>query len=334
MVPAPVLTWLPFDAPLSAYQQLGESLHDVARRYDFLDASALIQYVAQASEPASPVHQFEAAVESVINGDIESLTRQLQRHPILTVARSSRITHFDPPVHGATLLHYLAANGVEGYRQKSPPNAVSVSCLLLESGADPNALAHCYGTPCTTMSLLVSSTPPALAGTQIGLIDTLIDHGAIVDEQTLLTALSFSFQPAAEALVRRGVKVENIATAAGLGLVPETAHLLPVADTPSLHRALALAAQLGHAATTQLLLHAGVDPNRFNPPGTHPHSTPLHQAALAGHEAVVRLLVKHGASLDIEDTIFHATPLGWAEHGGQSAIAHFLRSHTNPELIS
>jgi ankyrin repeat protein len=329
-----VLTWLPFDAPLSAYQQLGEPLHDVARRYDFLDASALIHYVAQASEPASPVHQFEAAVESVINGDIESLARQLQSHPSLTVVRSSRITHFDPPVHGATLLHYLAANGVEGYRQKSPANAVSVACLLLQNGADPNALAYWYGAPCTTMSLLVSSTPPAHAGTQIGLIDTLIDHGATVDEEPLLTALSFSFQPAAEALVRRGVKVENVAAAAGLGLVDETAQLLPAADAPSLHLALALAAQLGHAATTELLLRAGVDPNRFNPSGTHAHSTPLHQAALAGHEAVVRLLVKHGARPDIEDTIFHATPLGWAEHGGQPAIAKFLRSHTNPELIS
>ena len=329
-----MLSRLPFDAPLSAYQQQGDDLHAVARQYDFRDESALTQYVAEVSDPDSPVHQFEAAVEAVINGDIESLAALIRRHPSLTQARSTRITPFDPPMHRATLLHYLAANGVEGYRQKSPANAVAVACLLLENGADPNAIAHCYGMDCTTMSLLVSSTPPAQVGTQVPLVDTLIDHGATVDGQTLLTALSFRYQPAAEALVRRGVKIENVAAAAGLGLVAETVQLLPTADEPSLHLALALAAQLGHPETTKLLLEAVVDPNRYNPPVTHAHSTPLHQAALAGHIEVVRLLVNHGARLDLEDTIFHGTPLGWAEHGGQSEVANFLRSHPNLELIS
>ena len=329
-----MLSWLPFDAPLSAYQQQNDDLHAVARQYDFRDESALNQYVAEVSDPASPAHHFEAGVEAVINGDSESLASLIRRQPSLTQARSTRITPFDPPMHRATLLHYLAANGVEGYRQKSPANAVAIARLLLERGADPNAIALCYGMDCTTVRLLVSSTPPAQAGTQVPLLNTLIDYGATVDGQTLLTALSFGFQPAAEALVRRGVKVESVAAAAGLGLVAETSQLPPTADGPSLHLALALAAQLGHPETTKLLLQAGVDPNCYNPPGTHSHSTPLHQAALAGHIAVVRLLVNHGARLDLEDTIFHGTPLGWAEHGGQSAVAHFLRSNPNPELIS
>lgn len=326
MVPAPVLTRLPFDAPPSAYLQLGGPPDDVARMYDFRDWPALEQHAAAASQPGSAVHRFEAAVEAVIDGDIDGLDRRLRDHPELISARSSRITPFDPPIHGATLLHYLAANGVEGYRQRSPANAVEVARLLLERGADPNALANCYGGEWTTMGLLVSSTPPALAGTQIGLIDTLIDYGAAIDGQTLITALSFRFQPAAEALVRRGAPVESVAAAAGLGLAAETARLLPTADAPSLHLALALAAQLGHVETTRLLLQAGVDPNRYNPPRTHAHSTPLHQAALTGHEAVVRLLVAHGARVDMEDTIFHGTPLGWAEHAGQTAVANYLRS--------
>lgn len=329
-----MLARLPFDAPLAAYRQPGADPDAVARSYDFREWSALAQYAAAVAEPGSPVHQFEAAVEAVIGGDLETLTGLLNGNPDLCHARSTRVTPFDPPVHGATLLHYLSANGVEGYRQQSPPNAVVVARLLLSHGADPNATANCYGGDCTTMGLLVSSTPPAEAGTQIGLIDTLIDYGATVNEQTLITALSFRFQPAAEALVHRGVIVENVATAAGLGLVGRTVELLPSADTPSLHLALALAAQLGHVETTRLLLRAGVDPNRFNPPRTHAHSTPLHQAALAGHEAVVRLLVESGARLDIEDTIFHGTPLGWAEHGGQTAVAHYLRSHANADLIS
>ena len=45
-----------------------------------------------------------------------------------------------------------------------------------------------------------------------------------------------------------------------------------------------------------MLLNAGEDPSRYNPVGCHAHSTPLHQAALAGHIGVVRLLVQRGAS--------------------------------------
>jgi ankyrin repeat protein len=76
----------------------------------------------------------------------------------------------------------------------------------------------------------------------------------------------------------------------------------------------------------KLLLDAGEDPNRYNPPGFHAHATPLHQAVWTGQLEVVRLLVERGARLDIKDTIYRATPLGWAEYGKQGAIAEYLRS--------
>ena len=91
------------------------------------------------------------------------------------------MTHFDPPVHGATLLHYVAANGVEGYRQMTPPNAVAVATMLLEAGAEPDALADMYGGQHATMSMLVSSDHPARAGVQVPLVDTLVDFGAAVE---------------------------------------------------------------------------------------------------------------------------------------------------------
>jgi ankyrin repeat protein len=102
--------------------------------------------------------------------------------------------------------------------------------------------------------------------------------------------------------------------------------LLPAADAEGRHRALALAAQHGHADIVRLLLDAGEDPNRYNPDGNHSHSTPLHQAVCAGHEAVVRLLVERGARLDIQDTIYHGTPLGWAAYCGKTEIEKYLRA--------
>jgi ankyrin repeat protein len=139
------------------------------------------------------------------------------------------------------------------------------------------------------------------------------------------TALAFGFRDAAETLVRRGAPIDTLAAAAGLGRISDVRRLLPSATDDDRHRALALAAQLGHPEIVGLLLDAGEDPNRFNPPGTHSHSPPLHQAIAANQLEVVKLLVERGARLDIKDTIHHGTPLGWADYLGKTEIAAYLR---------
>ncbi len=129
-------------------------------------------------------------------------------------------------------------------------------------------------------------------------------------------------------LAKRGARID-LPAAAGLGLVDDAERLLPSAEPEARHRALSLAAQHGHAEIIRLLLDAGEDPNRYNPASNHPHTTPLHQAVLGGHEAVVRLLVERGARLDIRDTIWQGTPLDWALYGGgrvHPRIAECLRS--------
>ena len=145
---------------------------------------------------------------------LESLVRQ---HPDLVRAHSAR-------EHRATLLHYVAANGVEDYRQRTPKNAVAVARFLLESGAEVDALASTYGNDWwqTTMNLLVSSAHPAIAGLQSALVDVLVDFGAAVnglkdDETPLFTALDFGYIAPAETLVRRGARVDNVVTAAAMG---------------------------------------------------------------------------------------------------------------------
>lgn len=304
----------------------------LARWYEFQDWQRLEEYVASVQQPG-PVARFERAVEAVIDGDIAALKRLLAEDPDLVRARSTRVNNFDPPMHRSTLLHYLAANGVEGYRQRSPKNAADVAKALLDAGADPNALSWAYGGQCTIMALLVSSTPPADAGVQVPLVETLIDYGAVLAPagegnwtSPVETALVFGKHEAAQALVRRGAPIESLAAAAGLGRIDEVKRMLPRADADARHRALALAAQCGHADVVGVLLDAGEDPNRFNPPGTHAHTPPIHQAVAAGHLDVVKVLVDRGARLDIRDTIYQGTPLGWAKYCDKPQIADYLRA--------
>ena len=304
----------------------------VARSYEYPDWARLEAHVTAAADASSRVGRFERAVDAVITGDVDALRSSLETDPALVRERSVRVTVRDPPIHEATLLHYVAANGVEGYRQKTPPNAVAVARILLEAGADPNALAWMYGGAHATLGMLVSSTPPADAGLQAAIVETLVDFGASVEStgsgdwtSPLLVALAIGFIDTAETLVRRGARVDSLAAAAGLGRADAVRDRLGRASSEDRHRALALAAQHGHAAIVSLLLDAGESPDRYNPERCHAHSTPLHQAALAGHENVVRLLVSRGARLDMKDTIYEATPLGWAVHGGWTAIAHYLR---------
>ena len=332
-----VYRWLPKRLPDSEIRDAALTLADAqlatARGYNFLDWEALTAHAAEASQPGSPVHRFEAAVEAVVNGQADELAAMLHAHPALVRERSTRVTHFDPPVHRATLMHYLAANGVENHRQRTPANAVAIARILLEAGAEPDALASLYGGEYATMSLLVSSSHPAGAGLQIPLLKILVDYGASVEstgsEQSgspLLTALAFGYADTARALVHHGAQVNDVAAAAGLGLLEDTARLLPSASSHSRHCALALAAQLGQLEVTRLLLDAGEDPDRYNPAGFHAHATPLHHAALAGHSGVVRLLVERGARLDIQDKIYHSTPRGWAEYNEHGETAALLSS--------
>jgi hypothetical protein len=300
----------------------------VAAEHAFAGWAELVAFTeAVARDPA--VARFEGAADAVVAGDAAGLRVMLTEDPGLARVRSIRRHH-------ATLLHYVAANGVEQVRQRTPANAVEIATVLLAAGAEVDALADMYDARCTTMSMLVSSAHPAAAGLQAALAEMLLDHGAAPNgpgsawQSAVRTALCFGYRETAEALVRRGAPVDRLDVAAGLGRVAEVARLLPTADQAERHAALALAAQHGRADVVRILLEAGEDANQFNPDGYHAHSTPLHQAALAGHLDVVRLLVERGARLDVRDTIYDGTPLGWAVHGGQAAVATYLRNRVSP----
>lgn len=261
---------------------------------------------------------FDRTADAVVDGDEAGLKALLAQYPDLVRARSPR--------HGATLLHYISANGVESERQKTPVNAVAVTRILLAAGADPNATAIFYGAPATTLELLVSSLHPYHAGLQADLANQLLDAGA--DEKgVLLTTLAHGYIETAEDLARR-LLADTLPVAAGLGRLEVFEALLPGASADLRHQALALAALHGRIPVLERLVTAGIDLNQLNPMGFHGHATPLHVAVWKGHEDAVRWLVAHGARCDVADVIHGGTPLGWARHEGHASIARYLESLT------
>src|SRR5687768_742976 len=80
------------DAVKAAELNLADAQLVVARQYGFEDWPHLVMFT-QALKAAAAVARFEAAVEAVISGDIETLRRMLREYPDLARARSARRHH-------------------------------------------------------------------------------------------------------------------------------------------------------------------------------------------------------------------------------------------------
>ncbi|MEO8623485.1 MAG: ankyrin repeat domain-containing protein, partial [bacterium] len=203
----------------------------IARAHGFENWAAFAHHISGDAHADGDHSDFERAADAIVHGDLETLSALLRATPALIRARSPRL-------HRCTLLHYVAANGVEDFRQKTPANAVEIARFLLDAGASPDALADTYGADSlqTTMNLLVSSVHPANAGLQSPIAEALLDYGASVngvadDESPLLTALHFGYVDPAETLASRGARVDAIITAAALGRLDQVRGMLVNATT-------------------------------------------------------------------------------------------------------
>lgn len=255
---------------------------------------------------------FRRAVELLDSGDEAALRAHLREHPDLIRERVPvDVSYFQNPA----LLEFVAENPVRN--GTLPPNIVQIAKLLLEMGAKQDPLAVNE-----TLQLVCSGRVPRECHVQIPLIDLLCDYGAD-PQQAVPAALPHGEFEAVNALLRRGARVD-LSVAAGMGVIEPARDLVPDANSEDRHRALALASQFGHTEIVRLLLDAGEDPNRYNPARFHGHSTPLHQAAFAGHIETVKLLVARGARLDIQDTVWQGTPADWAMHAGRTDVAKYL----------
>ncbi len=166
-------SWLPGAAGvpkeelLDRQLTLEEALEVISQSHGF----ASWQEVDEAGDTRKGDAVFESAVEFLLAGDLKGLGAALDAAPDLVTQRS----HYG---HRATLFHYLAANGVESYRQRVPLNAAAIAVLLLERGADPDAKANMYGGGQSMRALLVTSSHPAQAGVTAEVVAVLDAVGA------------------------------------------------------------------------------------------------------------------------------------------------------------
>lgn len=161
--------------------------------------------------------EFELAADDVVHGRVESLKARIKARPSLVTARST----FG---HRATLLHYLAANGVEFRRQLAPHNGTDVAEVLLSSGAAPDELAETYGGGAaqTTLCLLVTSAHPHRANTANDLIQVLLDNGAALegvddDGLPLRICTLHGYTSSLNKLIESGAQVSDLYLAAAAG---------------------------------------------------------------------------------------------------------------------
>jgi len=305
----------------AARLSLSDAQLTIAREHGFPSWPRLKRHIERptlADKLQLPHHEriedarFRRAVELLDAGDVAGLGAYLAQNPELS--RQHVVFEGGNYFGNPTLLEFAAENPVR--RGKLPKNIVEVARTVIAAGADQAALDG-------TLMLVATGMVPRQCGVQAALIDLLCDHGARPDAASQPAALHGEFK-ALHALLGRGAKLD-LPIAAALGRTEDAGRLLPQSSGLDRHLALSLAADHGHVEIVRMLLDTGEDPNRYNPPGGHSHTTPLHQAAGAGHEAVVRLLVERGARLDMKDILWQGTPAGWAEYGGKNEIAAYLR---------
>src|SRR5262245_49846332 len=281
----------------------------IARGHGFASWPKFARHLEGLARANSPVSTFEAAVDSIVNGDLARLEELLSENPELARARSTR-------EHRSTLLHYVSANGVEDFRQKTPKNIVEITKLLLKAGADVNAESDAYGGRSTTLGLTATSWHPENAGVQLPLMELLIDHGAIIDGPDGGSAVNGCLHngrgEAAEFFARHGARLD-LEGAAGVGRLDvvrsffkEDGTLKPPATQEQLKDGFAWACEFGRTNVVEFLLRIGM---KLDARLKHDGQSGLHWAAFGGHADLVKLLLEHGATVDARDENFNGTPL-------------------------
>jgi ankyrin repeat protein len=312
-VPRVIRTWerLVKQRPSLAACALSDAQFFIARAHGFASWPEFARHIDALERESSGTALFESAVDAIVSGDVVTLARLLKERPDLVRERSTRDHH-------ATLLHYVSANGVEDFRQKTPKNIVEIARLLLDAGADVNAVSNSYGPGDTTFMLTATSCHPQDAGVQIPLLELLLARGARVDAGDVIASLHNGRGAAALFCATQRVHLD-LEGAAGVGdldavktfLRPDGTLTNGATEKQKID-GFAWAAEFGRTAVVEYLIDAGMPlDSRLR----HDGQTALHWAGLGGHADTVRLLIARGAPVDRKDLSYDGTPLDWVIYG-------------------
>ena len=283
--------------------------------------------------------KFHRAIAAIRSGDLEKFKALVSQDPTLATSRSAS-SH-------PTLLQCVALDG------KDKANNLDMARVLIEAGAELNE--------------------PLVAAASIdnrAVAEVLLDHGAAIDGvggwSPIEEALYWNSRDVLAFLLERGAAVQNLRIAAGLGrtdlieayfnsdgsLRPEAGKInwpwggletiarsnfdqasrQKLADRVNewsqdrqgiINNAFVYACMHGHIEAARLLLQHGAEINVV-PGGFDYAGTGLHYAALNGQRAIVEFLLHQGADREVKDTKVGSDAAGWAEHGGHLELRDLL----------
>ena len=181
--------------------------------------------------------------------------------------------------NGETPLHVVAADWDAGLAEQLVRRGADVA-RRRGDGRTPYAVAELHGNR--------------------GVADWLAAHGAardLSDVDRLVAACSRGAAADARAMLERQ---------------PELRAAIGAEHYAAFYRA----AERNDVAALEAMLACGFDPNR---PDESIGKTALHVAAMEGWPEAARLLLAHGASMEVRDREFHAQPLIWAAEGSRGS---------------
>ena len=290
----------------------GKTALDYARKGSAADRERIVELL---DRPVMRDERFRNAVRAIHAGNVAALGRLLDHHPELLRERAIEPDCYPRDYFRDPKLFWFIASNPTLVR-KMPANIADVARAMIARGVEQADLD-------STLELVMSSSDVRKQGLQAGLVAVLLDAGAIVTPQAIRVALAHYETEPILALLDRGMTM-TAPIAAALGRNDALQSLLGDASSDDRQEALGMAVINRRLEAARLCLDADADPNHSLP--VHRHAMPLHTAALNDDVEMLKLLVARGARLDIRDTLWNGTPLGWAVHNKKANTEAYLRS--------
>ena len=276
--------------------------------------------------------EMNIALQHLMSGDLESLTRHIEQYPDLLKGTTS--TRYNQEAT-ANLLHLL----IDYPEGNSPSNVCEIAAYLLSKGIEVDALDGEEGSTALQLAMYLESPHAKLKE----LCELLIDHRASITfsgthgMDALTAGLLNGHTACAELMSERGYPENFSWVGAGLGKMEivqafcestknGTSEEDPEEIQPKKNCAFLVAAINGQTEVVKYLLDDGMDVD-MQPPGCDfggIGGTALHRAAQHGRMETVQLLVERGANVLAEDDTYFLTPAGWAAWKGHDEVRKYL----------